>query len=671
MTEGTKGYMAVTSEDKSKYFQEEFKGEVINNDVKFPKELGIEHPFEFEDIETLLKKTGIVSGLCNKITDSILGDFSIKAKEPKVRVAIQEFIKESNLIVVLREWILEAIAKGNGFLEIDLKDKKINVLNANHMYVVRDKKGVVKGYNQFLGKSMKTFSLTSRNVTSFYPNEVAHLKINKIPGDAYGMGYLMPNERVIENIILDEEDVHKLISRKAGAPYHVKVGQPGEVTDPAAVDAIKNLLVYMTNRTEWVTDANVDIKAIQMGEIGKNLMDVIMHDVRMLCAGMQVPEVMLNSGQLNEGIAKVQLESFQRTIASIQEDIETTIESKIFKPILLSQGLQGEVEFTWNLPGEEEINLRLTQLNSILSNTFLTDGMRKEIQMEMAKLLNFANPESLVSTPNTQGQTADKNPVFTPDGKQFQPDTKSDKASSEIEKKQEAELKQPELPREKPNADSKAVNKLEEAPVINDVPKIEQVIDKCECGKKHITEEQASEMTIKEYINLIESGGFNYSDYLINILKRLRVEKFEDLKAITEKDIESGLLDPEQVEKLRLILKDGFRKNKSMQQITSDIKNDMRLTDRIAENGAVISANTRPELIARTETVRLANLGLVDTYKKNKIEKVRYLAALSDRTCPICEGLNGQVFEIAELQTGVNMAPMHVNCRCSLLSITE
>ena len=347
-----KGYMAVSEKEIGQKIEEEFKGKVNDELEKYPKELGVKHPFPFEDAENVYKTNGLLTGACNKIVDNIIGEFQVKCKDAKSKLLIDSFIKESDLQIHLREWILEAVVKGNGFLEIDLKNNKVRVVNANNMYVVRDKIGNVKGYNQFIGK-MKNFSLDSKNLTSFLPNQIAHLMFNKLSGDAYGQGLLKPNERIIDFLMQNEEDVHKLITRKAGAPMHVMVGQPGEVTDTTAVDNIKNLLVYMTNRTEWVTDGNVKFDVVQFGEIGKNLTDLIQHDIRTLCAGLQIPEVMLNSGQLNEGIGDVQKKSFQQTIASYQEDIETIIENKILEPYLLANNQNADIEFIWNLPGEE------------------------------------------------------------------------------------------------------------------------------------------------------------------------------------------------------------------------------------------------------------------------------------------------------------------------------
>ena len=186
-----------------------------------------------------------------------------------------------------------------------------------------------------------------------------------------------------------------------------------------------------------------------------------------------------------------------------------------------------------------------------------------------------------------------------------------------------------------------------------------------------LAEPTSKDYTIKDWVNIVEIKGFNYTDYLVKILEILKTDKFADLKAITEKDIADGLLPETQIEKLRLILKDGFKNNNTIKEIEKEIKSQVELKDRITENGTVISASSRPNMIARTETVRLANEGLKKLYLENKIEKVRWLAALSDRTCPLCEELNGQVFEISKLDIGINQPPLHPDCRCSLISVIE
>jgi SPP1 gp7 family putative phage head morphogenesis protein len=605
-----KGYVSATEKDKYAV-KEKFKGEVLDKPVRFPRALGAEHPFNFEDVEKTYEKIGIVSAAINKMTDAIVGDFSIRSKDEKARKILEDFTNNTDFAAVLREWIGEGLLKGNGFMEMDIKEEKVRVLNANQMYVKRNRKGKVLGYNQWMG-NLNRFTRKSKKLIPFRPEQIIHLRINKVAGKAYGVGIVYPNERVIENLILNEEDVHKVISRKAGAPIHAKVGVPGEAVNTTDVDAIKDNLDYLTNATEWVTDANVEFKVVDFGQLGKSLTDTLDHDMQTLAFGMEIPIVVWGAGNVTEGLAKVQLEVLQRKQKSMQEGIESMIEEVIFQAILKKHNIKADVEFIWNLPSEEEISKRIEKLTKLIENFNVSEPMRRMCELEVARLLDLEDA-----------------PLFLP-----KPEKES---KAELDKKKQPPVQpgQPPNPRQPPKKEEMEIKRA-----------------------------ASGEMTIREFVNITKAYG-DYSSYLISILRRLRVDKFVYLRALNATDLKNGKLPSKEIEKLRNILKEGFRRNKTIAQVTSEIKESVNLKD-VLKNGKVVTkAKLRPKMIARTETVRLANLGIIDTYKEQKIEKVRWLAVVSDRTCPVCEGLDGQVFDI----NTVSPPPRHVDCRCSLLSV--
>lgn len=398
------GYVSTKNEVK-----EAFKGEVRDAEVSFPVTLGAEHPFDFESMENVYKTIGVVTGGVNKITDSVVGDFSFKTKTKKAELIIRDFIKNTSFTSVLREWIREGFVKGNGFLELDIKEMKIKVLNANDMYVKRDDKGNIKEYRQWVG-SYKGYTIKSPKLIMFKPNQIAHLKINKIAGDPYGMGIIHQNEIAIENMVLNEQDLQKLISRKAGAPLHVQVGKNDETVEPKYVDEVKVNLQVMNNRTEWVTDNNVNMKVIDFGEVGKNLTDALDHNMLVVAYGMEIPIVLFGGGNIPEGLAKAQKEMFQRKMSVIQEEIESIIEEQIFKPLLEQHGSNDEVEFIWNLPGEEEINNRIDRLSKLLGNNVSTsEPLRRIVEIEIARLLDLEDAHNYLSKPEKE-KPEDKEP---------------------------------------------------------------------------------------------------------------------------------------------------------------------------------------------------------------------------------------------------------------------
>lgn len=71
--------------------------------------------------------------------------------------------------------------------------------------------------------------------------------------------------------------------------------------------------------------------------------------------------------------------------------------------------------------------------------------------------------------------------------------------------------------------------------------------------------------------------------------------------------------------------------------------------------------------LVRTETNFIANQSELDAYKRLGIEEYRYIATLDTRTSDICQSLDNQVFKIDDAKAGVNLPPMHPNCRSTTI----
>lgn len=100
-------------------------------------------------------------------------------------------------------------------------------------------------------------------------------------------------------------------------------------------------------------------------------------------------------------------------------------------------------------------------------------------------------------------------------------------------------------------------------------------------------------------------------------------------------------------------LVEGFEKGETVNLLTRRIKE-------VSDFG-----KNRSVLIARTETMRAVNSAAKDRYERNGVEKVEWLAAWDDRTCPECESLNGKIFNLGEAPD----LPVHPACRCTLAPI--
>ena len=81
----------------------------------------------------------------------------------------------------------------------------------------------------------------------------------------------------------------------------------------------------------------------------------------------------------------------------------------------------------------------------------------------------------------------------------------------------------------------------------------------------------------------------------------------------------------------------------------------------------VLSEEERSIAIARSEVTRVSANGVQDYYKEKGIKTYEWVASLGDRTCPICEGLNGKTFPI---DGGPLPGDPHPNCRCTIIAVT-
>ena len=67
--------------------------------------------------------------------------------------------------------------------------------------------------------------------------------------------------------------------------------------------------------------------------------------------------------------------------------------------------------------------------------------------------------------------------------------------------------------------------------------------------------------------------------------------------------------------------------------------------------------------LLRTENARIGSQTQVEAYKENGFTHFIYVA--EPGACDICGPLDGKIFPVSEAQIGLNLKPLHPNCRCS------
>ncbi len=100
-------------------------------------------------------------------------------------------------------------------------------------------------------------------------------------------------------------------------------------------------------------------------------------------------------------------------------------------------------------------------------------------------------------------------------------------------------------------------------------------------------------------------------------------------------------------------------------------------------------SDIRAEMIARSETIRSSNAGLVEGFRQSGISEIEWFAALDERLCPFCSEMHGKQIAIGEawfaagsvMQVGdevlmmdygdVMWPPLHPNCRCVMQPVID
>ena len=75
--------------------------------------------------------------------------------------------------------------------------------------------------------------------------------------------------------------------------------------------------------------------------------------------------------------------------------------------------------------------------------------------------------------------------------------------------------------------------------------------------------------------------------------------------------------------------------------------------------------------LVRTESCYVMNEATVRNYKDNGIKEYEFMAYLDSATSKICKKLDGKKFSIEEYQAGINIPPLHPNCRSCIIPVVE
>ncbi|MDR1263704.1 MAG: minor capsid protein, partial [Oscillospiraceae bacterium] len=75
--------------------------------------------------------------------------------------------------------------------------------------------------------------------------------------------------------------------------------------------------------------------------------------------------------------------------------------------------------------------------------------------------------------------------------------------------------------------------------------------------------------------------------------------------------------------------------------------------------------------LVRTEMTYITNQAEIRSYKELGVTKYMFLATLDDRTSEICQALDEKEVLVKDAQAGVNLPPMHPNCRSTTVPVFD
>lgn len=630
----------------SAVLQEAAKGEVKDKKTKFSLEKGEPHPHDMALMCSLYNEVPIVHGAINKIVDHTVGPgFRVEVEKEAAKKLLEDFMRDLDFDNLLRKVVLDMLVYGNAFVEVVKEKGNITQLiprSPETMFVERDKKGKVLKYLQVIPEKIGSEPI------EFELNEIAHFRLVQSGDKAYGTSVIHPLEQVLtRKLALEKYTV--MMARRRLQGYDVTVGDEDNPAEQEDVDMVNSDFESLEPDQEFVH--NHLVKVNTLGFQGKTLELVPYLDYfeNQIVYGLEVPLVLLGKGNVPEGLAVAQMETFERKINSIQLAVEKTLEPEILKNFLNNNGFADQtVEFEWKETTleerKEEATLLLSALNSGKFGATSPEFMQ-EVEQRLADVLNFDGFEApdrseLDATPPLPGQNAQpRKPVEDEDKK----------------KDKQQEVKQ-------------------------------------YCLHESFNEE-LYDAPLREFV------GFNYLEYLENIksfisskkfLKRT-FDSFKYLPGTGQQEWEEIVasyslrdnLTKKQVEQLRTVLKEGFEKGQSVRQIKNAVAEKVTPADllvkvpplknkqgKILRHGynLTIPSEQRSWALARTETIRGANQGALETFKGLNVKEVQWVATQDGRLCRFCEHKDGQRMGVDEAD---EMIPAHDMCRCTWVPLQE
>jgi hypothetical protein len=170
-----------------------------------------------------------------------------------------------------------------------------------------------------------------------------------VPGEMYGASLV---ERAYDDIMRDADMIESItcgVHRHGTAKNHVRVGIPGDSVASIDLSDIKRMYEKVGAKNDWITDANVEIRAID--STLSNLDTYSNITLQRLAAAFGIPDELLGLGRgSTEATASVRIRAFYGTITTLQNIVARTYSQGVLDRIT---GVPGSVWLEFNEVSDE------------------------------------------------------------------------------------------------------------------------------------------------------------------------------------------------------------------------------------------------------------------------------------------------------------------------------
>ena len=268
-----------------------------------------------------------------------------------------------NFDQVLWSGVLDAVICGTAFQEIIPDSGQYGIWgivprDAASFRMVYDKYGRITTYEQIVDEGL--MGLDER-VVKIQPASLLSVSLFPVPGEMYGASLV---ERAYDDIMRDADMIESItcgVHRHGTAKNHVRVGVPGESVAAVDLSDVKRMYECVGPKNDWITDANVDIRAID--STLSNLESYSNITLQRLAAAFGIPDELLGLGRgSTEATASVRIRAFFGTITTLQNIVARTYSQSVIDRIT---GVPGSVWLEFNEVSDESFFKYATAIASL------------------------------------------------------------------------------------------------------------------------------------------------------------------------------------------------------------------------------------------------------------------------------------------------------------------